>query len=109
LLDPVPRHVAEAQALALSQAQQPFEAALGDARRLDEPADSFDVVLLMGPLYHLVERADRVLALQEARRAVRSTGQIVAVAVSRFVSLLDGLHSEWLSDPKFRAMVEQDL
>ena len=109
LLDPVPRHVAEAQALAISQPQHPFEAALGDARQLDERSDSYDVVLLMGPLYHLVEHVDRMSALQEARRVVRSRGQVVAVAISRFASLLDGLRSEWLSDPKFRAMVEQDL
>ena len=109
LLDPVPRHVAAAEALARSQTPHGFEVALGEARHLDEPADQYDVVLLMGPLYHLVERSDRLLALQEARRVVRPGGQVVAVVISRFASLLDGLRSDWLNDPMFRSMVQHEL
>ncbi|MFI2618504.1 class I SAM-dependent methyltransferase [Streptomyces sp. NPDC018584] len=39
----------------------------GEALQLDFPARSFDVMLLLGPLYHLAERADRLRALREAR------------------------------------------
>jgi hypothetical protein len=66
-------------------------------------------VLLMGPLYHLVERAQRLLALCEARRVLRPRGRLVVVGISRFASLLDGLRSNWLGDPVFRAVVEHDL
>jgi SAM-dependent methyltransferase len=66
-------------------------------------------VLLMGPLYHLPEQPERLLALAEARRVVRPAGRVVAVAISRFASLLDGLRHGWLGDPAFRRMVEQDL
>jgi SAM-dependent methyltransferase len=109
LVEPVARHVAEARTISQAQRQHPFTAALGDARRLDEPSAAYDAVLLMGPLYHLVERADRLLALREARRVVRAGGCVVAVGISRFASLLDGLRSGWLGDPMFRAMIEQDL
>jgi ubiquinone/menaquinone biosynthesis C-methylase UbiE len=109
LIDPVARHVAEAEAMARAQPQHPFTAALGDARRLEEPNAAYDAVLLMGPLYHLVEQSDRLQALHEARRVVRPAGCIVAVGISRFASLLDGLRSGWLSDPVFRALAEQDL
>jgi ubiquinone/menaquinone biosynthesis C-methylase UbiE len=109
LIDPVPRHVAEAEALALAQPEHPFAAVLGDARQLDAPDASYDAVLLMGPLYHLVERSDRLLALREARRVVRAGGRVLAVGISRFASLLDGLRFGWLGDPVFRAIVEQDL
>jgi 2-polyprenyl-3-methyl-5-hydroxy-6-metoxy-1,4-benzoquinol methylase len=51
LIDPVPLHVDEARALAA----QPFEAEVGDARQLEAADASYDAVLLMGPLYHLVE------------------------------------------------------
>jgi SAM-dependent methyltransferase len=109
LIDPVARHVAEAEAMSHAQPQRPFEAALGDARRLEEPNAAYDAVLLMGPLYHLVERSDRLLALREARRVVRPGGCVVAVGISRFASLLDGLRSGWLGDPVFSAIAEQDL
>lgn len=109
LLDPVARHVAEAQARAEAQPAHPFAAALGDARQLDSPDASHDAVLLMGPLYHLVEHSERLLALREARRVVRPGGRVLAVGISRFASLLDGLRLGWLGDPVFRAIVEQDL
>jgi hypothetical protein len=37
--------------------------AVGDARDLDLPDASVDAVLLLGPLYHLIDRAERVGAL----------------------------------------------
>jgi ubiquinone/menaquinone biosynthesis C-methylase UbiE len=109
LVDPVPRHVAEAQTLAQAQPEHPFATAVGDARQLDEPDQTYDAVLLMGPLYHLVERSERLVALREARRVVRPGGRVLAVGISRFASLLDGLRAGWLGDPVFRAVVEQDL
>jgi ubiquinone/menaquinone biosynthesis C-methylase UbiE len=109
LVDPVPQHVAEAEARARAQPEHPFAAALGEARHLDAPDAAYDAVLLMGPLYHLVERSDRLLALREALRVVRPGGRIMAVGISRFASLLDGLRAGWLGDPVFRAIVEQDL
>jgi SAM-dependent methyltransferase len=66
-------------------------------------------VLLLGPLYHLTDRADRVRALEEAARLVRPGGPVFVAAISRFASLLDGLRRELLFDPRFRSIVEQDL
>ena len=63
----------------------------------------------MGPLYHLTERADRVLAVREAGRVVRPDGVVFAAAISRFASLFDGLAREFLFDPEFPPIVERDL
>jgi len=60
-------------------------------------------------LYHLTERAERVAALAEARRVLRPGGVILAVGISRFASLLDGLRSGFLGDPVADAIVERDL
>ncbi len=109
LIDPVPLHVSQAHALAEAQPMNGFTAELGDARRLPVAEATFDAVLLMGPLYHLVEQSDRLLALREARGALRPGGLLIAVGISRFASLLDGLRSNWLADPIFREIVEQDL
>ena len=38
----------------------------GDARALNVANDSFDVVLLFGPMYHLTTAQDRQRALDEA-------------------------------------------
>jgi ubiquinone/menaquinone biosynthesis C-methylase UbiE len=109
LIDPVPLHVDQARATAAARPDHPFTAAVGDARELVESDGSFDAVLLFGPLYHLTERADRLQALREARRVLRLGGVALAVGISRFASLLDGLRQGFLADPVGKAMVEQDL
>jgi SAM-dependent methyltransferase len=102
LVDLLSTHVEEARA------HGSFEAEVGDARRLRQEDDSFDAVLLMGPLYHLTERADRARALREAHRVLRPGGRLVAVAISRFASLFDGLTRE-RREPQFWAAIERDL
>jgi ubiquinone/menaquinone biosynthesis C-methylase UbiE len=109
LVDPVALHVQQARQVAGSAGAAVFTAAVGDARRLVEPDASQDSVLLFGPLYHLTGQADRQQALGEARRVLRPGGRLLAMAVCRFASLLDGLYEGWLDDPDFRPIVEQDL
>jgi SAM-dependent methyltransferase len=106
LYDPVARHVEEARAQpspALGSAQ------VGDARELPEADGSADAVVLLGPLYHLTERADRLRALAEARRVLRAGGIVIAAAISRYASLLDGLSRGLVDDPDFLAIVDRDL
>jgi SAM-dependent methyltransferase len=110
LVDVVPLHVEQARELAAAQPGASFEAEVADARDLSDLGDeSVDAVLLLGPLYHLTDRSDRVRALAEARRVVRPGGLVAAAAISRFASLLDGTVRGYLDDPRFVAIVERDL
>ena len=86
-----------------------FTATVGDARALPLPDASVDAVLLLGPLYHLTDRADRLATWREAVRVVVPGGVVVAMAINRFASLFDGLAQSYLFDPAFRAIVAQDL
>jgi len=109
LVDPVPLHVQQARQAAGGEAGAGFTAGLGDARELPQPDESQDAVVLFGPLYHLTEAAERRRALAEAWRVLRPGGRLMAMAVCRFASLLDGLYRGWLGDPAFRPIVDQDL
>jgi SAM-dependent methyltransferase len=102
VVDPMPLHVEQARQAAAADPAAGFTAALGDARELAEPDASHDAVLLFGPLYHLTSAAHR-------QRALAPGGRLLAMAVCRFASLLDGLHRDWLDDPDFRTIVDQDL
>jgi len=107
LIDPVPAHVEKARA---SLGERPrFSSTVGDGRRLDVPDASHDVVLLLGPLYHLTDRADRIATWREAARVVVPGGIVVASVITRFSSLFSGLSGGELFDPLFRAVVERDL
>jgi SAM-dependent methyltransferase len=106
LVDQSPRHIEEARA----QAGPPLaRAVVGDARRLDDADGSIDAVMLLGPLYHLVGRDDRVRALAEARRVVRPGGVVLAAAIGRHASLLAGLFHGLVDDPAFLPILERDL
>lgn len=110
LIDPVPLHVKQARQASRDQPDCPIRSVrLGDARKLTQPAASVDVVLMLGPLYHLTDRDDRILALREARRVLRNGGYIFAVGISRFASTLDGLDRGILDDPGFMCIVQRDL
>ena len=109
LVDLTPRLVAEAERRSARSRRPLLSCRVGDARALDFPAAVADVVLLLGPLYHLTEAGDRARALQEAARIVRPGGWVFAAAISRMASALDGLSRELLSDSAFVGIVEQDL
>ena len=83
LIDVVPEHVSEALGHGAA-----FTAAVGDARHLDEPDDSADAVMMLGPLYHLLDREERLQALREARRVLRDGGTLAAAVISRHAALL---------------------
>src|SRR5262245_48655004 len=109
LVDPVPLHVEQARAASKELRGATLAGAeVGDARVLGLSHASVDAVLLMGPLYHLPERGDRLQALAEARRVCRRGGVIVAAGISRFASTLDGLRAGYLEDPAFAAMAAGD-
>jgi ubiquinone/menaquinone biosynthesis C-methylase UbiE len=107
LLDPVEEQVAEARRRAGSPPA--FTARVGDARDLGCPDASCDAVLLLGPLYHLVERADRLRALGEAWRVLKAGGLVFGAAISRFASLHDGLARGFIYDTTFQGIVKADL
>ena len=91
LIDPVPLHVEQAEAAARQAGIALASISAGDARDLPMADDSADAVLLLGPLYHLTSREDRVTALREARRVLRPGGIAVAKALSRFYPVFEEL------------------
>jgi ubiquinone/menaquinone biosynthesis C-methylase UbiE len=110
LIDPVPRHIEQARTASARQTSFPIaHIETGDARSLPVEDGTQDAVLLLGPLYHLVEPGDRLQALREARRVLTAGGLLVAAGISRFASLLDGLNRGFLDDPGFAAIVDRDL
>lgn len=103
--DPVGLHVEQLTADAAAD-QLSVDTAVGDARSLDLPDRSVDAVLLLGPLYHLTERPERVQALSEAARIVRPGGPVYAAAISRWAPRLHGELVERLGE-RFPAIVDQ--
>ena len=106
LVDASPRLVAEAQR---RSDRRLASCLVGDARRLEFADRTADVVLLLGPLYHLTDAADRARALAEAHRVLRPGGWLFAAVISRWASALDGMARNLLRDQRFQSIMERDL
>ena len=102
LLDSVALHVEQARAASAARVAPLASTVVGDARELPFADASVDVVLMLGPLYHLTEASDRARALAEARRALRPGGLLAAAAITRFASTLDGVAQGFLLSPASR-------
>ena len=81
----------------------------GNATDLQFPNDQFDIVLLLGPLYHLIERSERVKALAEARRVLKPGAVLLCAIISRYASLFDGFQRDLVLDDPFFQILQNDL
>ena len=91
-----------------------FEAEVGDARSLNLPNESADVVLLMGPLYHLCDKADRLLTLKESYRVLKKDGLLIAAGISKYSSAtwalsVYGEKNDFIDDPVFFNMLKDEI
>ena len=109
LLDPVPKHIEQAKRTAEAGSPSLASVALGDARQLHFGDGSVNAVLLLGPLYHLTERIERLACLREARRVLRWEGVVFAAAITRFASLFAALHEDLFDKAEFAPILERDL
>ncbi len=94
LVDVVSMHVEESARVGT------FTSAVGDARSLPDEDDAYDVALLLGPMYHLLERPDRLQALGEARRVVKPGGLVAIAYISRPAVVLSGYVQGWIYDER---------
>jgi ubiquinone/menaquinone biosynthesis C-methylase UbiE len=109
LLDPTELHLEQARDHSDKAGVRLASITLGNACSLAVASGVIDSVLLLGPLYHLIEHADRLTARHEAYRVIKPGGILFAAAISRFASLIDGLARGYFSDTRFRDIVAADL
>lgn len=61
--------------MTLKKKSNKVKAYQGNATNLSKFSDNtFDIVLLFGPMYHLIEEADKIKALEEAKRVMKPNG-----------------------------------
>jgi ubiquinone/menaquinone biosynthesis C-methylase UbiE len=109
LVDASPRLIEEARRRNATLETPIATVTVADARALPQPDRSAAAVLVMGPLYHLQDAADRQKALREARRVLVDGGVIAVAAISRYAGALDGLVHKLSLDPTFRRMRDREL
>ncbi len=66
-------------------------------------------ILVLGPLYHLVEQDSRISALREAFRVLKNGGMLFVAAISRYGSIADGFFKNFVDDPEFVQIMMRDI
>ena len=70
--------------------------------------ESFDVVLNMGPFYHLIEKDDREKCLRESQRVLKKGGLLVTAYIPRFYTFqYVAMQDEQYLDPKLAEQLIQ--
>jgi len=66
----------------------------GDAREVDKLVDGqFDYILLMGPMYHLLEESDRIKAMESALKLLKPGGVIFVAFINLFAGVTFAMKS----------------
>ncbi len=109
LLDPIKLHIEQAKTESKTSGISLTEVAIAKAKCLPFDDQTFDVALLLGPLYHLVIRKSRILALKEAFRVLKDGGILFAAVISRYGSVMDGFFKNLIVDPEFVQIMKRDI
>lgn len=81
----------------------------GEVADLNFKEAQFDIVLLLGPLYHLINKEERLKALSEVKRVLKPDGVLLTSVISRYASLFDGFKRDLIKDDKFEKILIDDL
>ena len=110
LVDASPKHIEQARKIDKTSDVKLESITVGDSRNLNQFADeSIDIILLFGPLYHLVKKEDRLKTLHECFRVLKKNGKLFSAGINRYASLYDGLFRGLIDDAEFMKILQQDL
>ncbi len=85
-----------------------------DARSINRPDKSADAILLMGPLYHITEKEERIIAIKESYRLLKDSGVIFVSALGRYSCVLGnlpkyGVKHRWFEEKEFIEMISREI
>lgn len=83
----------------------------GNAINLKKFKDNYyDMVLLFGPMYHLISEEEKVIALNEAKRIVKDTGIImVAYCMMDYAIITHGFIDNFIHDSIKNNLINEDF
>ena len=109
LLDFTARHIDQAKENGRKKGISLASYTCGDARKTPYAHGQFDLILEMGPLYHLQGSNDRLMCLKEARRVLKNDGVVICEAISRYANIFDGHKFGFMDDEKFVRILDENL
>jgi ubiquinone/menaquinone biosynthesis C-methylase UbiE len=108
LVDPVEKHIKQANKRS-AKTKRPFKTILGEAQKLELSDGIADVVILHGPLYHLQAKKERLQALSEAKRILKTGGIVLGFAINHSASTIAALLNGFIHAPEILEMCKAEL
>ena len=102
-LDIVPKYIDELNAKVKKKGIKNVNGVVGDATEVHFEDNSFDVVLLLGPMYHL-DKKSREKSILEAKRVCKPNGVIVWAYLNK-VAVFSGLVATY----EYREVISKDI
>ena len=109
LLDYTEHHIEQAKENGKNKGLTLASYVCGDARQTPYADGQFDIVLEMGPLYHLQDNDDRIKCLEEANRLLKNNGLVICEAISRYANIFEGFQNNLIDDEKFAKILDENL
>ena len=109
LLDYTPSHIEQAKEKGKKNNITLASYTCGDARQVPYLDNQFDLVLEMGPLYHLQNKDDRMRCLLEAKRILKDGALVICEVISRYANLFEGFRLNLIDDEQFIAILDENL
>ncbi|WP_234122692.1 class I SAM-dependent methyltransferase [Clostridium hydrogenum] len=92
LLDLVEKHIDMAKIKAIENNVEIEKYICDDALNISKyDLGKFDVVLIMGPLYHLIHEAERKKVVEDALKILKKDGILITSFISAYAPIIDGL------------------
>ena len=72
--------------------------------------NSFDIVLLFGPMYHLISFENKIKALNEAKRVVKENGYIfISYCMNEYALITHGFKENYINESFNNNLIDKDF
>ena len=82
----------------------------GNALNLKFEDNSFDIVILFGPMYHLMTMEDKINALKEAKRVCKKNGYIfISYCMNEYAVITHGIKDKFMKEAVINKEIDSDF
>ena len=108
LLDIVPEHIQAAQKANATRKHPLKKLLVGDAVTFKSD-ESFDMIILHGPLYHIIDRSVRIAVLARMKTLLNPRGVLLGFGINRYAGYFYGIHTGKMLDKNYQQFVLDEM
>jgi len=108
LLDITPNHIEQAKKRNVDSDVKLKKFILGDARSF-ETDERYDMIIIHGPLYHIIDREERISLLRNMKSLLTPKGVILGFGINRYAGYFYGVRSGKILQEDYRDVVLDEI